>query len=210
MSENIRNNQWQNHLAMRLNEPACSTLSERQKDAIVAWVSRVMARQLAPPPPFDPELPITGPPIVYGNLQQDELLTVFEIDTPWIEEWLPFLWLAPSDAPTGLARIALNRVVTSLVETRRLENEIAYPQQVGFREFPDDYKEDSDMTPSRPVLPRQDALEGSTFLGGMVPLVRTPAPAYNMRDLLGLHLRHHLRRRRQALYDGEGSQDHGC
>ena len=208
MSENLRN-AWRVQLAISLTDPACYTLSKRQKTAVAVWVARVMARQLAPPPPFDPEMPL--PCISFPvALELEKLLTVFEIDTPWIEKWLTFLWLVPSDKPTGLARIALNRVVASLVETRRLENEIANPPHVGFRELPDDYKEDSDMPPSHPVLSRQDALEGPTFLGGMVPLVRTPAPAYNMNDLLGLHLRHHLRRRRRALYGDEGSQDHGC
>ena len=143
MSENLINNQWQNHLTMRLTEPACSTLSERQKDAIVAWVARVMARQLAPPPPFDPNMPLPDIPFPLA-LRREQLLTVFEIDTPWLEEWLPFLWLVPSDEPTGLARTALDQVIASLVETRRLEtrrleNAIANQYgQGGFQEFGDD------------------------------------------------------------------------
>ena len=148
MSEPLRENQWQNHLAMRLTEPACSTLSESQKDAIVAWVRNVVARmqlRMAPIPPFDPNMPLPDIPFPLA-LRREQLLTVFEIDTPWLEEWLPFLWLVPSDEPTGLARTALDQVIASLVETRRLENAIANQVgQMGFQEFGDD---DDDEPPS--------------------------------------------------------------
>ena len=194
---------WFEVLSKKLRGPACATLSERQKDAIEAWVRQVVSKmqiRMAPLPPFDPSTNLPFVPFLPAH-ERDRLSKGFGKSIPCIQEWLPFLCVRESDAPTGLTRTALDLVVARLVETRRLENAIANPPQLGFREFGDDDDDTYDMPPSHPVLRRQDALEGPTFLGGMfpVPLVRTPAPAYNMRDL-----------RRQALDDGEGSQAHGC
>ena len=139
---------WIDELAIGFRNPACSTLSERQKDAIEEWVRQVVARmqiRMAPLPPFDPSTNLQVVPFLLAH-QRDSLSQGFAKAIPWIEELLPFICVRESDAPTGLTRTALDLVVARLVETRRLENTIAYQYgQWGFREFGDD---DDDEPPS--------------------------------------------------------------